>query len=67
MPVAHALARATLSGGADRFSRLATDAATPGGLNEQVARVLRAGGAYVHAREALDAVLARRAPPLPLS
>jgi len=57
--MAHALARMALSGGTDRFSLLATEAATPGGLNEQVVGVLRAGGAYVHVREALDAVLAR--------
>ena len=65
--MAHALARVALSGGTDRFSRLATEAATPGGLNEQVVGGLRAGGAYVHVREALDAVLARISPPPPIS
>jgi pyrroline-5-carboxylate reductase len=65
--MAHALARVSLTGGTDRFSRLASEAATPGGLNEQVAGVLRTGGAYVHVRDALDGVLARIAPPLPPS
>ena len=57
--MAHALARVALNGGTDRFARLAAEAATPGGLNEQVVGTLRAGGAYVNVREALDAVLAR--------
>jgi pyrroline-5-carboxylate reductase len=65
--MAYALARVALSGGTDRFSRLATEAATPGGLNEQVVGVLRAGGTYVHVREALDTVLARISPPPPIS
>lgn len=57
--MAHALTRVALSGSTERFSRLAIEAATPGGLNEQVVGVLRAGGAFTHVREALDAVLAR--------
>lgn len=65
--MAHALARVALSGGADRFARLAAEAATPGGLNEQVAGMLRAGGAYARVREALDAVLARISPQPPTS
>jgi pyrroline-5-carboxylate reductase len=65
--MAHALARVALSGETDRFSRLATEAATPGGLNEQVVGVLRAHGTYVHVREAFDAVLARISPPPPIS
>jgi pyrroline-5-carboxylate reductase len=65
--MAHALARAALAGGPDRFARLAAEAATPGGLNEQVVGMLRAGGAYTHVREALDAALARISfqPPIP--
>jgi pyrroline-5-carboxylate reductase len=65
--MAHALTRAALSGGPDRFAHLAAEAATPGGLNEQVVCMLRAGGAYTHAREALDAALARISfqPPTP--
>lgn len=65
--MAHALARVALSGGTDRFSLLATEAATPGGLNEQVVGALRAGGACLHVREALDAVLARVELPPPIS
>jgi pyrroline-5-carboxylate reductase len=65
--MAHGLARVALTGGTDRFARLAAEAATPGGLNEQVIGILRAGGAYSHVREALDAVLARIAPPPPIS
>ncbi|RPI08382.1 MAG: NADP oxidoreductase [Zetaproteobacteria bacterium] len=61
--MAHALARVALSGGTDRFARLAAEAATPGGLNEQVMGILRAGGAYSDLRKALDAVLARMSPP----
>ncbi len=63
--MAHALARVALSGGTDRFARLAAEAATPGGLNEQVVGMLRAGGAYADVHEALDAVLARISPPPP--
>lgn len=63
--MAHALALGALSGETDRFSRLATEAATPGGLNEQVVGVLRANGTYAHVREALDAVLARIEPVRP--
>lgn len=63
----HALGRLALSGGADRFARLAAEAATPGGLNEQVVGMLRAGGTYADLREALDAVLARIAPSPPTS
>ncbi len=63
--VAHALARAALSGGADRFVRLSDEAATPGGLNEQVVGMLRASGAYTRLREALDAVLTRVSPQPP--
>jgi len=65
--MAHALARVALMGGTDRFARLASEAATPGGLNEQVLGALRVGGAYVHIRESLDAVLARISPPPPIS
>ena len=65
--MAHALARVALLGGTDRFARLAAEAATPGGLNEQVVGTLRAGGAYVNVRQALDAVLARISPPPPIS
>ncbi len=65
--MAHALARVALKGGTDRFARLANEAATPGGLNEQVVGALRVGGAYVHVRESLDAVLARISPPPPIS
>jgi pyrroline-5-carboxylate reductase len=61
--MAHALTRVAQSGDTDRFARLAAEAATPGGLNEQVLATLRAGGAYTHLRRALDAVLARIVPP----
>jgi len=61
--MAHVLARVALSGGTDRFARLAAEAATPGGLNEQVVGMLRADGACDDVREALDAVLARISPP----
>ncbi len=57
--MAHALARIALVDGTDRFARLSREAATPGGLNEQVVGALRTRGAYVHLRDALDAVLAR--------
>jgi pyrroline-5-carboxylate reductase len=63
--MAHALARVALSGGTERFARLAAEAATPGGLNEQVVGMLRAGGAYADLRDALDAVLARISPQPP--
>jgi pyrroline-5-carboxylate reductase len=65
--MAHALARVALVDGTDRFARLAREAATPGGLNEQVVGALRAGGAYTNVREALDAVLARIAIARPIS
>ena len=61
--MAHGLAGVALAGGTDRFARLAAEAATAGGLNEQVVGVLRKGGTYGHVREALDAVLARISPP----
>jgi pyrroline-5-carboxylate reductase len=60
--MACALTRAALSGGPDPFGALAAEAATPGGLNEQVLRILRAGGAYTDLQTALDAVLARISP-----
>jgi pyrroline-5-carboxylate reductase len=63
--MAHTLARVALSGRTDRFARLAAEAATPGGLNEQVVGMLRAGGACADIREALDAVLARISPAPP--
>jgi len=63
--MAHTLARVALSGGTDRFARLAADASTRGGLNEQVVGMLRAGGACADLRAALDAVLARISPPPP--
>lgn len=63
--MAHALARLALSGGTDRFARLSAEAATPGGLNEQVLGLLRAGGSCAHLLEALDAVLARITTPPP--
>lgn len=63
--MAHTLARVALSGGTDRFARLAAEAATPGGLNEQVVGMLRAGGACADVRGALDAVLARISPQPP--
>lgn len=61
--MAHALTRVALSGGTDRFAKLVGEAATPGGLNEQVMEILRAGGAYADLLKALDAVLARIASP----
>jgi pyrroline-5-carboxylate reductase len=65
--MAHGLARVALAGGTDRFARLAAEAATPGGLNEQVVGALHAGGTYLRLRDALDAVLARIAPLPPIS
>jgi len=53
------LARVALTGNPDRFSRLAAEAATPGGLNEQVLALQRIGGSCARLREALDVVLAR--------
>ena len=64
--MAHTLARVALSGGTERFTGLAAEAATPGGLNEQVVDMLRAGGACADLRDALDAVLARISPPPPI-
>jgi pyrroline-5-carboxylate reductase len=55
----HAVAADALDGPEDRFSRLAVEAATPGGLNEQALGMIRAGGAYDHVRGALDAILRR--------
>lgn len=55
----HALSVLALDGGADRFARLAVEAATPGGLNEQAVGMLRQAGAYDGFRSALDTVLKR--------
>lgn len=55
----HALATVAHAGEPTRFARLAAEAATPGGLNEQAVGMLRAGGAFRQVREALDAILAR--------
>jgi pyrroline-5-carboxylate reductase len=55
----HALSVLSLEGGADRFARLAEEAATPGGLNEQAVGLLRQSGAYDRFRKALDAVAKR--------
>ena len=55
----HALTALCLEGDPDRFARLAEEAATPGGLNEQAVGLLRRGGAYDGFRNALDAVLKR--------
>jgi pyrroline-5-carboxylate reductase len=55
----HALATVARAGAPERFSHLAAEAATPGGLNEQAAGMLRTGGALQHVREALDAILTR--------
>lgn len=55
----HAVAADALDGPEDRFARLAVEAATPGGLNEQALGMIRAGGAYDHVRGALDAILRR--------
>ncbi|MFA5028607.1 MAG: NAD(P)-binding domain-containing protein [Candidatus Methylomirabilota bacterium] len=61
--MACALSHVALSGGRARFSRLSAEAATPGGLNEQVLAQQRAGGSCARLHEALDAVLARIATP----
>jgi pyrroline-5-carboxylate reductase len=50
----------SLRGEAD-FAELAAEYATPGGVNEQVARELREAGAYDALRAALDGALARLA------
>lgn len=55
----HALATVAQTGSPARFAHLATEAATPGGLNEQAVGMLRKGGAFRHVRKALDAILAR--------
>lgn len=55
----HALSVLALEGDADRFARLAEEAATPGGLNEQAVGMLREAGAYAAFGKALDAVLKR--------
>lgn len=50
------------------FSKLAAEAATPGGLNEMALNMMRQGSAYSDLRTALDAVLVRfgEAPEKPL-
>jgi pyrroline-5-carboxylate reductase len=55
----HALAALALEGAPDRFARLAEEAATPGGLNEQAVARLRQAGFYAEVRDALDAILKR--------
>jgi pyrroline-5-carboxylate reductase len=54
-----AITGGAMSGGPERFGHLAAEAATPGGLNEQVLAMIRQGGTFGHIREALDAVLVR--------
>ncbi len=58
----HAVSKLALRGSPDRFAALATEVATPGGLNEQVVYSLRACGTYTQLSAVLDAVLARIAP-----
>jgi pyrroline-5-carboxylate reductase len=55
----HALASLALDGGPDRFARLATEAATPGGLNEQAVALLCKAGVHAEVRSVLDVVLKR--------
>jgi pyrroline-5-carboxylate reductase len=55
----HAGAADALDGPEDRFARLAVEAATPSGLNEQALGMIRAGGAYDQVRSALEAILRR--------
>ena len=63
--MAHTLTHQVLGGGSDRYARLAAEAATPGGLNEQVINTLRQEGVCESVREALDAILTRISPPTP--
>jgi pyrroline-5-carboxylate reductase len=56
----YAGALSTVSGPAD-FAELASEYATPGGVNDQVARELRGAGAYDTLRRALDHALGRLA------
>ena len=55
----HSLATVAAAGAPERFAQLTAEAATPGGLNEQALGLLRAGSAFRHVREALDAILRR--------
>jgi pyrroline-5-carboxylate reductase len=55
----HALANQALNMPGTSFSELATEAATPGGLNEQALGVIRKQGGYAPFLAALDAIAVR--------